>query len=173
MKHLVKFSGIAIALLVLFTACQKEETNESNVEGIYEGTLTVLQTKDKEGAAESKPATTEISIIGKNEIQVHCYSDGFDTTFVLNYYNHNNIAYVCYSGDDFEEIYGHMLDDSHMGGVMHNNGETEWMRHMNGQHDNSDEHFGEFDMHRQSFSYIFRMNPDDHSDDLHFQGVKQ
>ncbi len=33
MKHLVKLSGIAVALLVVFTACEKEETNLKTVEG--------------------------------------------------------------------------------------------------------------------------------------------
>ncbi len=175
MKHLVKLSVIAVALLVLFTACKKEETNESIFEGIYEGTLTGSQIKSTEGAAESKPATTEITIIGENEILVHCYSDSFDTTFVLNYYHHNDSTYVCYNGDDFEEMYGHMLGDGHMGGMMDDmhDGETEWMHHMSEEHDDGDQHFGGFDMANHSFSYTFQMNKSDSSENLHFQGIKQ
>jgi hypothetical protein len=175
MKHLVKLSGMAVALLVLLTACQKKETNETIIEGVYEGTLTGLQTKSANEAAEGKMATSEISITGENEIQVHCYSENFDTTFVMNYYMDNDSAYVCYTGDDFEEMYGHMLGDGHMGGMMGDmqSGETEWMHHMDEEHDESDEHFGGFDMANHSFSYTFQMNRNDSSDDLHFKGIKQ
>lgn len=177
MKHLVKFSGIAMALLVLFTACQKEETNESNptVDGVYEGTLTGLQTKSADGTTESKAATSEITITGENEIQVHCYSENFDTTFVMNYYMDNDSAYVCYTGDDFEEMYGHMLGGGHMSGMMDDmhDGETQWMHHMDEEHEEGDEHFGGFNMANHSFSYTFQMNRNDSSDDLYFQGAKQ
>lgn len=175
MKHLVKLSGIAVVLLVLFTACEKEKTTDPTVDGVYEGTLSGVQTKSTEGVAESKPATAEISIIGDNEIRVNCYSDDFDTTYMMNYYHHNDSAYVCYTGDDFEEMYGHMLGEGHSGGMMDDmhNGETEWMHHMDEEHDDGDEHFGGFDMGSQSFSYTFQMNRNDNSDDLHFQGIKQ
>jgi hypothetical protein len=175
MKHLIKFSGIVVVLLVLLTACKKEETNEPVIEGIYEGTLTGLQTKSTERVAESKTATSKITITGENKIQVHCYSDGFDTTFVMNYYLDNDSAYVCFTGDDFEEMYGHMPGDGHMGGMMDDmhDGETEWMHHMNDEHDEDDEHFGGFDMANHSFSYTFQMNRSDSSDDLHFQGIKK
>ncbi len=175
MKHIVKFSGVAIALLVLFTACEKEETNETIIEGVYEGTLTGLQTKSTDGTSESKTATSEITITGENEIQVHCYSENFDTTFMMNYYMENDSAYVCYTGDDFEEMYGYMLGDNHMGSMMGDmqSGETEWMHHLDEEHDEGDEHFGGFDMANHSFSYTFQMNKNDSSDDLRFQGIKQ
>ncbi|MFO7670075.1 MAG: hypothetical protein R6W31_10490 [Bacteroidales bacterium] len=175
MKHLVKFSGIAVALLVLFTACDKEEINEPIIEGVYIGTLTGLQTKSTDGATESKTATSEITITGENEIQVHCYSENFDTAFVMNYYMANDSAYVCYTGNDFEEMYGHMLGGGHMGGMMDDmhDGETEWMHHMDDEHEEGDEHFGGFNMANHSFSYTFQMDRNDSLDDLHFQGIKQ
>jgi hypothetical protein len=175
MKHLVKLSGLAVVLLVLFTACNKEETNVTDVEGVYEGTLTDLITKSSDGFAESISATTEITETGENEIQVYCYSENFDTTFMMNYYHHNDSAYVCFTGDDFEEMYGHMLGGGHMGGMMDDmhNGETEWMHHMGEEHDEGDEHFGGFDITNHSFSYTFQMNRSDSSDDKHFQGIKQ
>jgi len=175
MKHLVKLSGIAVVLLVLFTACQKKETNETTVEGVYKGTLTGLQTKSTEGAAETNTATTEINITGENAIQVHCYSENFDTTFVMNYYMDIHSTYVCNTGDDFEKIYGHMLGEGHMGGMMNDmhDGETEWMHHLSEEHDDGDEHFGGFDMTNHRFSYTFQMNKGDSSDDLHFQGIKK
>lgn len=175
MKHLGKLSGIAVALLVLFSACKKDKTNETNVEGIYQGTLTGLIAKSTMENSESIAASSEITITGEYEIQIHCYSEGFDTTFMMNYYHHNDSAYVCYTGDNFEEMYGHMLGDGHMGGMMDDmhNGETEWMHHMSEEHKEGDEHFGGFNMANHSFSYTFQMNRNDSSDDLHFQGIKQ
>ena len=64
MKYLIRFSGIAVALLVLFTACGKEETNESNIEGIYQGTLTGLIVKSTTENSESIAASSEITISG-------------------------------------------------------------------------------------------------------------
>lgn len=175
MKNLLKLTGMVVALLVLLTACEKDETNVTDIEGIYNGTLVGVQTKSTESIAKNNQATTEITITGENEIQVHTNSNGFDTTFVMNYYHHNDSAYVCYTGDDFEEMYGHMLGDGHMGGMMDDmhDGETEWMHHMDEEHEEGDEHFGGFDMNDHSFSYTFQMNRNDTSDDMHFQGIKQ
>lgn len=175
MKHLLKITGIAIALLVLFAACKKDKTSEPVVEGVYQGTLTGPLNKSTTDTSETTDAASEITITGKNEIQVHCYADDFDTTFVMNYYHHNNNAYVCYTGDDFEEMYGHMLGDGHMGGMMDDmhNGETEWMHHMDEEHEEGDEHFGGFDIVNHSFSFTFQMNVYDASDDLYFHGIKK
>lgn len=175
MKHLMRFSGIAVILLVLFTACDKNETNETIIEGVYKGTLTGLQTKSVDGVTETNTATSDITIIGENEIQIHCYSENFDTTFMMNYYMDSDSAYVCFNGDDFEEMYGHMLGNGHMGGMMGDkaNSETEWQHHMNDEHQHGDEHFGGFDITNHRFNYTFQMNRNDSLDDLHFQGVKQ
>jgi len=67
MRYLVKLSGLALVLLVLSTACDKEETKVADVEGVYEGTLNGLLTKSSDGLAESIPATTKISQTGENE----------------------------------------------------------------------------------------------------------
>ncbi|MCF8224799.1 MAG: hypothetical protein K9J30_02855 [Bacteroidales bacterium] len=175
MKNLVIISGIVVALLVLFTACEKGETNEPELEGVYQGTLTSVTKKSDNGISDQIDATSEISITGENEIQVHCYADGFDTTYIMNYYQHYESVFVCNTGSFFEEIYGHMLGAGHMGGMMDDmhDGETEWMHHMDEEHDEDDEHFGGFDMANNSFSYTFQMNRNDSSDDLHFQGIKQ
>ena len=90
MKNLVKTIWLAAAALVLFTACEKEETDEEvqekSVEGIYTGTLTEEGTKSANGIAESAvEAKAEVTITGENEVQVNCYTSDFDTTFMLNY----------------------------------------------------------------------------------------
>lgn len=169
------------AAVVLFAACEKEETGEElqekSVEGIYSGTLTEEGTKSANGIAENMAeATAEVTIVGENEIQVNCYTSDFDTTFMLNYYEHHDSAYVCFTGERFEEMYGHMLGGGHMmGGMMGdlNEGETEWRHHMNDEHDEDDEHFGGFNMDDHTFSYTFRMMDGDTPYNLMFQGSKQ
>ncbi|SFF08483.1 hypothetical protein [Thermophagus xiamenensis] len=80
MKTTMKFSAITIAFLALFAACEKEETTIPDIEGVYEGTLTGLTLKTINGGSDQMDATSEITLTGDNEIQVHCYADGFDTT---------------------------------------------------------------------------------------------
>ena len=55
-----------------------------------------------------------------NEIEVHCFGKEIDTTFMLDYYEHNDSVMVCLTGSDFEFMYGHMLGEGHMGGGMMN-----------------------------------------------------
>lgn len=180
MKNLVKTGLMVAAAVVLFAACEKEESGEDfekTVEGIYTGTLTEEGTKSANGIAEGMvEATAEVTLTGENEIQVNCYTSDFDTTFMLNYYEHHDSAYVCFTGERFEEMYGHMLGGGHMmGGMMGDigNGETQWMHHMDEEHDEDDEHFGGFDMDDHTFSYTFRMMNEGNPYGLHFQGSKQ
>jgi len=181
MKKVVKTIWFAAAALVLFTACEKEESveeiQEKSVDGVYTGTLTEEGTINATGITESMAeATAEVTIVGENEIQVNCYTSDFDTTFMLNYYEHNDSAYVCFTGDRFEEMYGHMLGNGHMmGGMMGDieNDETEWMHHMNDEHEEGDEHFGGFNMDNHTFLYTFQMNEEHEPYYLHFEGSKQ
>jgi hypothetical protein len=178
MKNLLKTGWMVVAAMVLFTACEKEEEQgiqDSSVEGIYTGTLTEEGTKGANGISEVEAdATAEVTIVGENEIQVDCYTADFDTTFMLNYYEHHDSAYVCFTGERFEEMYGHMLGNGHMmgGGMMGDitEGETEWQHHMDDEHTEGDEHFGGFNMDDHTFSYTFRMM---NGDNLMFQGSKQ
>lgn len=171
---------MVVAALALLTACNKEEgenIQDSSIEGIYTGTLTEEGTKSANGIAEGMvAATAEVTIVGENEIQVNCYTSDFDTTFMLNYYEQYDSAYVCFTGERFEEMYGHMLGGGHMmGGMMGDigNGETEWMHHMSDEHDEGDEHFGGYDMDDHSFSYTFHMNDGHDPYCMQFEGVKE
>lgn len=181
----MRYTGIifwlAVIALMLLTACEKNETVdnslENSVEGIYTGTLTEENKKSvKRVNGSMAEATAEVTVTGENEIRVNCNTSDFDTTFMLNFYEHHDSAYVCYTGEDFEKMYGHMLGQGHMmGGMMRDmrDGETEWMHHMDDEHDEGDEHFGGFDMDNHTFSYTFRMKDADNSYDLIFQGAKK
>jgi len=54
-----------------------------------------------------------------------------------------------------------------MGDMM--NGETEWMHHLDDEHNEGDEHYGGFDMQHNTFGYQFRMG----NETMTFQGTKQ
>ncbi|WP_163707550.1 hypothetical protein [Mangrovibacterium lignilyticum] len=161
----------ALALFVL-TACSKnEDTSEQTITGTYVGTL-------KSSASTTTPiaATATVVETGDLEIELHCLSDELDTTLVLKYYHNDDSIMVCLTGDDFEHMYGHMLGQGHMmGGMMGDlsDGETEWMHHLNDEHQDGDEHFGGFDMQHHTFGYRFEMMDGDMPYNLTFQGVKE
>lgn len=180
MRNLIKTVWMVITALLLFAACAKEEGEEiqdRTVEGVYSGTLTEVGTKSATAhVGNMEAATSKVTIVGENEIQVHCYTNDFDTTFMLNYFEHNDSAYVCLTGEHFEERYGHMLGGGHMmGGMMGDirSGETEWQHHMDDEHTEGDEHFGGFDTNHHAFTYTFRMMDGEHHYSLRFEGSKQ
>jgi hypothetical protein len=168
---------LAIAVFGL-TSCEKSDgLNVNEVEGVYEGTFSVsssLKAASLDGG-EGDHGSAEINMMGDNQIEVHCFGQEIDTTFLLDYYEHNDTVMVCLTDDDFEQMYGHMLGEGHMGGMMSdiNNSETQWMHHMDDEHEDGDEHFGGFDMQEMTFSYSFKMMDETSPYYLKFHGIKQ
>ena len=158
---------LTIIIVILFVSCQKsDDIGYNDVTGTYVGTLTSNLANKSSEIVVTKDATVVVNRVG-NQIQVNCYAEDFDTTIMLGTYNHNDEVMVCLTGEEFENMYGHMLGQGHMNGNMQNNG-TEWMQHLSNEHQEGDEHFGGFDMQHHSFNYTFRMS----NGDYHFQGIK-
>jgi len=156
-----------LTIIILFVSCQKsDDVGYNDVTGTYVGTLTSNLANKSSEIAVAKDATVVVSSVG-NQIQVNCYAEDFDTTIMLGTYDHNDEVMVCLTGEEFENMYGHMLGQGHMNGNMQNNG-TEWMQHLNDEHQDGDEHFGGFDMQHHAFNYTFRIN----NGDFHFEGIK-
>ena len=172
----MKQNILIIAILTMFiTSCDKtEDINVNTIEGKYNGTIAIesnLKTNSNINLTNSL-AVADVMILGNMQIEVHCYGQDIDTTFMLNYFEHHDSVMVCLTGDDFEHMYGHRYGEGHMSGGMTGdmqNGDTEWMHHMSDEHDESDEHFGGFDMKQHSFDYMFKMNDINY----HFQGIKE
>jgi hypothetical protein len=167
---------LIIAIFLLFAiACEKsEDATIYSIEGTYIGTISIESNLKNITNTDlvSYPANAEVTILDNMQIELHCYGYDLDTTFMLNYFEHNDSVMVCITGDEFEHMYGHGYGEGHMSGGMMNdiqNGETEWMHHMNDEHIESDEHFGGFDMMNHSFSYNFKMA--DHN--YQFQGTQE
>ncbi len=157
--------------------------NVNDIEGVYDGAFSVsgsLKAASLYGS-EGDHGSAMVSRMGNNQIEVHCFGEEIDTTFILDYYDHNDSVMVCLTGDNFEHMYGHMLGEGHMGGGMMGggmmddiqNGESEWMHHMNDEHEEGDEHFGGFDMGDHTFTYSFKMMEGSTPYYLRFHGVKQ
>ncbi len=172
MKTSKKVSLVVVLMIFVFAACEKaDEFNVNTIEGRYIGTLTEAGSLKSAGGV-SSVATTDITKTSKSEIQVHCYGDEIDTTFMLNYFENHDSVMVCLNGENFANMYGHMMGAENMSGGMmgnHSNNSSGWANHMNDEHRPGDEHFGGFDMMGKSFGYTFRMQ----TGDLHFQGTKK
>ncbi len=173
-------AGLILAVVLMgFTSCEKsDDLSVNDIEGKYIGSFSVsgsLKSAPTDGAV-TDHGTAEINMMGDNQIEVHCFGEEIDTTFMLDYYEHNDSVMVCLTGDDFENLYGHMLGSGHMGGGMMGDigeGDSEWTHHMDGEHDEGDEHFGAFNLHDATFTYSFRMTDQSTPYYLKFQGAKE
>lgn len=165
MRNLITI--LIVTVIVTFISCENsDDLNPNNIEGTYIGTLlTDISSKSSVTKTENS-ATAVVRKIG-DKIEVHCYDGNFDITVLLDTYIDNDNIMVCLTGNDFDLMYGHMLGQGHMNGNMQNTG-TEWMQHLNQEHQASDEHFGGFDMQHHSFSYTFMLDDMEY----HFQGIK-
>ena len=178
-KRMIVAGAILAVVLIGFTSCEKsDDLNVNNIEGIYEGTFSVLNSIKAASlkGSEGDPGSAVVSLMGDNQIEAHCFGEEIDTTFMLYYYEHEDSIMVCPTGDDFEKMHGHRHGEGHMSGGMmgdRNNDESEWMHHMNDEHDEGDEHFGGFNMSDHSFSYSFRMMDGTTPYYLIFHGLKQ
>ena len=158
---------LTITVVILLFSCDTSDsiTSNNDVSGTYVGTLTAINTAGRGNTEAVIPATTIVQNVG-NQIEIHCVGENFDETLMLDLYENGEQMMVCFTGEAFEEMYGHMLGGGNMvGGNMQGNN-NQWMQHLNNDHEESDEHFGGFDMQHHSFNYTFKMN----NGDFHFQG---
>lgn len=168
-------TGIFIAATVVFLACEKDDSanDESvdfkSVEGKYLGTQTYsMDTSDM------FDAQCDINMMNDSVIEVHCYGELLDTTIMLQMYENQDSIMVCFTDSAFYNAYGHM--NGHMGGHMHagmggmhGNFNSEWLHHLNDEHDAGDMHYGGFDMMNHSFEFEFKMQ----DGFIKFQGYKE
>jgi hypothetical protein len=166
--HLLKNAITILSVAVLLFSCDsKEDIATTDVSGTYVGTLTAITTTGRGNTEAEIPATTTVQNVG-NQIEIHCVGENFDETLLLDLYENGEQMEVCFTGEAFEEMYGHMLGGGNMmGGNMQGNN-NQWMQHLNNDHEVGDEHFGGFNMHDNTFNFTFKMD----NGDFHFQGIK-
>lgn len=168
MKNLRKLSIIALAALTIgLVSCNKNDQANpdltAQVTGTYEGTLTTNNLKT------TSPATSDITKVNDYTVQIHCYGDDIDTTFMLELYEDGNMMRVCFTDNDFYNKYGHNKKENHhmMG---NNSGWTTWQQHISNDHDQNDKHFGFFNMDKHQFDYSFEIKTNSDSYTQEFNG---
>ncbi len=152
----MKISMIAaITLAFTLTSCNKANDATApnltkEVVGTYAGTLTTNNLKG------TSPATADITSVNDYTIEVHCYGEDIDTTFMLELYDDGDMMRVCFTDEDFYNEYGHNMSEDHhmMGG---SGSWTNWSQHMSKEHGENDQHYGYFDMNDGRFDYTFKI----------------
>ncbi len=191
MKKL-KMSATSLIMLifllgVLMASCKKENQSEIELNAIDQILGTYTGTFNDDGLKTIITAKADVTMNADSSIWVHCYGGEYDTAFMLDVFNQNDSIYVCLTGDDFMNEYGHARN--HQGSMMNGSGgngmggnmmgnttlssdSTGWMFHLREDHHGTQEdHFGGFDMNNHTFGYSFR-NPDNTGMYITFQGSK-
>ena len=97
----MKFAISLITLVSFVVSCEMSdinpETTGASIEGTYVGTLTNVNSLKGTTLSnnEGHDAVAEVKDMGNGEIQVHCYGEEMDTTFMLNYYENHDSVMVC------------------------------------------------------------------------------
>ena len=175
-KNYLKLLLFAFVGTFVFGGCQKDnQTGNQSVEGTYIGSFTTTSTlKSAAIATGNRMDTAIVKQINSGQINVHCFGNDLDSTFILNTFHNGDSLMVCLNGQDFDNEYGHMMGSgSMMGGGMMGNNSTEWGQHMNGEHKVGDNHFGGFNMQNGTFGYSFKMMTGGTTNYTKFQGTKK
>lgn len=108
-KNYINVLLFVFAGTFVFSACQKDEkTVNQSVEGTYIGSFTTTSTlKSATIATGNLMDTAIVKLISNGQINVHCFGDGMDSTFILNIYQNGDSLMVCLDGQDFDNEYGH------------------------------------------------------------------
>lgn len=200
LKNMKVIFLMATIIGFLFYSCNKEEetsldnTLASSVIGTYTGTLKSTTTN------QSSPATLNVTIINDSLVSMHCMSNNFDSTFIMQLYQNYDSIMVCYTGQDFYNEYGHnrnnydfctnrqsgwtnnawMNDGNCWGNMNQGWGNSNWAgtdqwnawtNHMNTQHNQNDNHFGGFNPNMNSCIFKFSIQNNSNYFKV-FEGVK-
>ncbi|MGW8314131.1 MAG: hypothetical protein ACWGNV_00915 [Bacteroidales bacterium] len=171
---------LTVTAILSSVSCSKTESiNTETIVGTYYGTYTraaSLNLAETESTGiDEWPGMAKITELGDRQIAVHCVGENIDTLFMLDYYLQHDSVMVCLTGDDFEQMYGHMLGGGHMDGHMMGDpveNETEWMHHLREEHDPADTHFGGFYPHMGTFTYAIQLEDNTGPYYLMFAGSK-
>lgn len=168
-KH-VLFLSLTL-IVIAFSACNKESSNSakdylSNIVGEYSGQFT-----NDLGLKSTNSGTADVRLTDNSQLQIHCYGNAIDTTFIMDAYENGDSIMVCMTGEAFENEYGHM---GHGGNHMMdmNNNQSAWEHHLADDHTNGDMHYGGFSMSNHTFEYQFKMMEGDSIYNIMFRGVK-
>lgn len=160
-------------LLVVISCEKNKDANPADpsiteITGTYNGEFVQASSPDS-----ATPGKAVVTIADNSRLTIHCVSEDLDTTFMVDAFDDGDSVMVCYTGQDFSDMYGHMeSDDGHM---MMNMGsdETEWMHHLEVDHKTGDTHPGGFDKTDHTFFYNMPIMYGNSEQQLLFKGVKE
>jgi hypothetical protein len=161
---------IPLVIAILMNSCNKDKTDYNgrkyinDISGTYSGEFTMNANQN------SVPGTAVVTKTNKDNIQIHCYGEVIDTTIIMDVYENGDSIMLCNTGNEFYNAYGHMGNGYHMMDM--GMGESEWMHHLQDDHQAGDEHYGSFDMNHHTFNYSFRMMDGDTGYVINFHGTK-
>ncbi len=103
-QNRILFGLILSTVLLGLVSCEKEGSQRiGDIEGRYVGSFsksTTLKSDLQDGNGEHD-GIAEVTMMGENQIQVHCFGNEIDTTFMLDFFEHNDSVMVCLTGHDF------------------------------------------------------------------------
>jgi len=145
---------VVASILLMVSSCKKTDDYTkaldrlNDITGNYEGSFSTDNFK-----VGGDTAYAEIRHVNGTKLEIHCYGDILDTTFIMEMYANHDSIMLCATGDDFESLYGHQQGEHHMGHMGDN--ENEWTHHITDDHTVGDPHFGGFNTENHSFKYKF------------------
>ena len=160
---------VLLSIILLTISCETKEPEPYQIEGTYYGTISTENQVTK-SYTETKDAVAQVRLTGDHELEIYCTSIDLDTIFRLNYFEHEEYFKVCYTGNDFEEMYHRPYSRPMEMGMMRSG--SEWMNHLSTMHEDGDHHYGEFNSNKHSFEYTFLMESGS-SPNLQFIGYKE
>ena len=82
------FALMALTTIGLVSCEKTEDLNPEDIEGVYVGTFLIPSLLKSSALTldDGDHGTAEVTIIAGNQIEVHCFGEEIDTTFMLNYY---------------------------------------------------------------------------------------
>jgi hypothetical protein len=169
MKNILTLTVFVALLIMTITSCNKEENQSqfdiNTITGTYSGTIGEI-----ENYKTTQPATAIISLINETQLEIHCYSDLFDTTFIMDWYPHGDSLMLCATGNQFSQEYGHEKGNHHSG--HQGASDNDWGHHMGEDHNPDDMHYGGFNMNSHRFGYIFRISENSDFRFFEFKGER-
>lgn len=178
MKSLKSIIFIGLVLSFgLFTSCNKDddeniETNDptGEVTGTYTGSLTTDNNKS------SRDASVVVTLETEYSLRIHCFANDFDTTLIYNMFQNGDSVMICYSGQNFNNEYGHHMSTNWNNCSENWNGTNyqmcTWDKHMMDDHNTGDVHYGGFNMNNHTFNYRFKVTNNSSTYFEEFSGTK-
>ena len=165
---------ILISLFFLVVSCEKGkdikpvDPSITEITGTYNGEFFPVTSPDSVTSGQAIVTSADNS-----QLTIQCISEDMDTTFIVDAFDDGDSVMVCYTGQDFTDMYGHMEDDDNMMMHMEDSNETDWMRHLEMNHSDGDTHPGGFDKKDHTFFYSMKVMNGNSEQLVRFEGVKE